>query len=228
MKKRILCMLLALVMVLGMIPVTAMRASAASSAISEKGITILKGLSPYQKSCYRNGNRFYIGYGTLCEHKDHNKVSATVPKHTITEVDADKALRTALKDINSSVSSFASKNGLSLNQGQFDALVAYSFLYGSAWMNGTGVFKTAITTKGNSNNKILNAFAQVGWGKQLANMYLHGSYNTTTPSYFQSLKFNGNGGYLAGVNECTYWYDTTVEDYDLPTPTKTGATFKGW
>ena len=43
MKKRILCMLLALVMVLGMIPVTAMRASAASSAISEKGITILKG-----------------------------------------------------------------------------------------------------------------------------------------------------------------------------------------
>ena len=228
MKKRILCMLLALVMVLGMIPVTAMSASAASSAISEKGITILKGLSPYQKSCYRNGNRFYIGYGTLCEHKDHNKVSATVPKHTITEVDADKALRTALKDINSSVSSFASKNGLSLNQGQFDALVAYSFLYGSAWMNGTGVFKTAITTKGNSNNKILNAFAQVGWGKQLANMYLHGSYNTTTPSYFQSLKFNGNGGYLAGVNECTYWYDTTVEDYDLPTPTKTGATFKGW
>lgn len=228
MKKRILCMLLALVLVLGMIPATAMSASAASSAISEKGITVLKGLSPYQKTCYRNGNRFYIGYGTLCEHKDHDKVSTADKTHTITEAQANTALRTALKDINSAVASFASKNGLSLNQGQFDALVAYSFLYGSAWMNGTGVFKTAITTKGNSNNKILNAFVQVGWGKQLANMYLHGSYNTTAPSYFQPLEFKGNGGYLAGMDSGTYWYDTTVEDYDLPTPTKTGATFKGW
>lgn len=230
MKKRILCMLLALVMVLGMIPVTAMSASAASSAISEKGITVLKRMSPYHKSCERNGNRFYIGYGTLCEHKDHDKVSSTTPVHTITEAQANTALRAALKDINSSVSSFASKNGLSLNQGQFDALVAYSFLYGSAWMNGTGVFKTAIITKGNSNNKILNAFARVDWGFVLANMYLHGSYNSEYPSYFQELRFNVNDGYLAGMNlgVYIYYYDTTVEDYDLPTPTKTGATFKGW
>src|SRR5699024_3967457 len=105
---------------------------------SESAITVLKQLEGYSKTCDTNG---YIGYGTKCEKKKGHG------NHTITEKEADAALREALKDLDKAVNSFASKKGLSLTQGQHDAMVLFSFQNGTAWTTGTGDLQSAIVSK---------------------------------------------------------------------------------
>ena len=62
MKKRILCFVLTLIMLVSLVPVSALTADAASNAISETAIYVLKQLEGYNKTC-ENG---YIGYGAKC------------------------------------------------------------------------------------------------------------------------------------------------------------------
>ena len=83
MKKRIACLLLALVMLVGLIPVTAIRASAASITVSEAGIRVIKEYMGFHKNAYKVAeNDYRIGYGT-----------PSVAGATITEANADQLLR---------------------------------------------------------------------------------------------------------------------------------------
>ena len=105
MKKRIVCVLLTLIMLVGLLPMTV----SAASGISESAVTVLKQLEGYITKCNTKG---YTGYGTLCtEEGAHGN-------HTTNEKLADAALRKALAELDSAVNSFAANNGLSLTQGQ--------------------------------------------------------------------------------------------------------------
>ena len=64
MKKRIACLLLTLVMLVGLIPVTAIRASAASITVSGAGIRVIKEYMGFHKNAYKDGTTWKIGYGT--------------------------------------------------------------------------------------------------------------------------------------------------------------------
>ena len=231
MKKRIVCAILSLILLVSIIPANALTASAATRKVSESAITVLKQLQKYRSTCNEKG---YIGYGTKCTEKVTKKVGHgdTANPHKISEPEADKALRKELESIDKSVNGFASANGLSLSQCQHDALVLFSFRNGTAWMSGTGDVKRAVTTRA-SGNEFLNMFVNWQSGdnneRRLieANMYLNGIYSTTVPSRYIQVTFNANGGTLAGSGK-PFYYDYTISETELPTPTRDGYVFKGW
>ncbi len=235
MKKRIVCAILSLILLVSIIPANALTASAASRKVSESAITVLKQLQKYVPKCSTKG---YIGYGTKCTEKEvkgktsHGGAKKGTKAHQISEKDADKALRAELDTIDKAVNGFASTNGLSLSQNQHDALVLFSFRNGTAWMSGTGDVKRAVTTRA-SGNEFVNMFLNWQSGdnndrrKIEANMYLNGVYSSTVPSRYIQVTFDADGGVLPG-NQKTFYYDYTISETELPTPTRDGYTFQGW
>ena len=223
MKKRLLCLLMALFMAASLVPAAALPTFAATLSVSESAITVLKQLEGYSKTCDTNG---YIGYGTKCEKKKGHG------NHTITEKEADAALREALKDLDKAVNSFASKKGLSLTQGQHDAMVLFSFQNGTAWTTGTGDLQSAITSKAKG-SEFLSAICR--WNastnddnrrKIEANMYLNGVYSSSVPSQFISVELDPNGGTMSQA--AVQYYDVTTSQPVGVVPTNGTQTFMGW
>lgn len=224
MKKRLLCLLMALFMAASLVPAAALSASAATLSVSESAIFVLKQLQPYSKNCNGSG---YIGYGTPCDGKgDHGG-----KKHEVDEIEADKALREVLKDLDKAVNSFASKKGLSLTQGQHDAMVLFSFQNGTAWTTGTGDLQSAITSKAKG-SEFLGAICR--WSssddddrrKIEANMYLNGVYSSSVPSQFITVTLVPNGGTMS--QSATQYYDVTTAQPVGVIPTNGSKVFMGW
>ena len=96
MKKRFMCALLTLVLLVGLVPVTV---SAADHKISEAAITVLKQLTTFKDTCYYvTGSEFRTGYGTVCKEKHHfdttgKPMDTDKNVHTITQKQADTALK---------------------------------------------------------------------------------------------------------------------------------------
>ncbi|HIR31664.1 MAG TPA: SH3 domain-containing protein [Candidatus Faecousia faecavium] len=227
MKKRLVCLLLTLLMLVSLVPATALTASAATLKTSEKAITVLKQLESYSGSCDANG---YTGYGTRCTAKgDHGKGDE---KHKITQAEADAALRKELENLDKAINSFASKKGLTLNQQKHDAMVLFSFANGTAWVNGTGDLQAAITS-GATGSKFLNAICW--WNSSTAddqrrmveaNMYLNGVYSISKPAQFVTVTLKANGGSVSGTE--TRYYDTAKAQPIDAVVTNGSKIFVGW
>lgn len=245
MKKRIVCVLLTLIMLVSLVPVTALTASAASLKTSEAAITIMKKLAIFKKDCYQvpGTNEFRIGYGTICSEKHKTTYkngqvenSTDAGKHSVTQAQADQALRKLILDLDAKVNSFASSNSLTLSQCQHDALVLFTFDVGDSWMSGSGVVKSAIVSKA-STNDLLKAMSD--WAgnqddfrrrKIEVNMYKNGVYSDVTPSSFGTVTYNPNVGTLPqnGTGAYSVLFDTTKTSAHIPSPTRTGFKFIGW
>lgn len=235
MKKRIVCVLLTLIMLVSLVPATALTASAASRTTSESAITVLKQLEGYSKSCQKDGSQYFIGYGTVCEEKH---VGDEDGQHTIMEESvADEALRAEVAKMDTAVNKFASSNGLNLSQSKHDALVLFSYNCGTAWMSGTGVFKSAVTS-GATGNEFLNAICL--WNNSgdktdltkrrmvEANMYLNGVYSNVAPSNYTYVTFDANEGTMTEGDGYRQYYDTTISTTPEPVPTYKNHIFMGW
>ncbi len=245
MKKRIVCVLLTLIMLVSLVPATALTASAASLKTSEAAITIMKKLAIFKKDCYQvpGTNEFRIGYGTICSEKHKTtykdgKVqdSADAGKHSVTQAQADQALRKLILDLDAKVNSFASANSLTLSQCQHDALVLFTFDVGDSWMSGSGVVKSAIVSKADTND-LLKAMSD--WAgnqddfrrrKIEVNMYKNGIYSDVTPSSFGTVTYNPDGGVIAPnyATSYTLLFDTSKTSKHIPAPTRNGYKFMGW
>ena len=240
MKKRIVCVLLALIMLLSLVP---MGASAASNKTSEAAITVLKQMTTFKNKCYHySGSEFRTGYGTVCEKTHHFNTSGKPDNtnnqnvHTITEKNADTALRKALLAFEEEVNEFASENGLSLKQNQFDALVVFSYNAGTEWMDGKGVLKSVIINNGSA-NEMLNAMtlwtnnAELSRRKVEVNMYMNGIYSNSAPSSYGWVEYNANGGVMPQDNASgnyIFHYDITKSIDHPAVPTLKNAKFLGW
>ena len=245
MKKRIVCVLLTLIMLVSLVPATALTASAASLKTSEAAITIMKKLAIFKKNCYQvpGTNEFRIGYGTICSEKHkttykNGKVenSPDAGKHSITQAQADQALRKLILDLDAKVNAFASANSLTLSQCQHDALVLFTFDVGDSWMSGSGVVKSAIVSKA-STNDLLKAMSD--WAsdqddfrrrKIEVNMYKNGIYSDVTPSSFGTVTYNPDAGTIPqnGTGAYSVLFDTTKTSAHIPSPTRSGYKFMGW
>lgn len=245
MKKRIVCVLLTLIMLVSLVPATALTASAASLKTSEAAITIMKKLAIFKKNCYQvpGTNEFRIGYGTICSEKHkttykNGKVenSPDAGKHSITQAQADQALRKLILDLDAKVNSFASSNSLTLSQCQHDALVLFTFDVGDSWMSGSGVVRSAIVSKA-STNDLLKAMSD--WAsdqddfrrrKIEVNMYKNGIYSDVTPSSFGTVTYNPDAGTIPqnGTGAYSVLFDTTKTSAHIPSPTRSGYKFMGW
>lgn len=245
MKKRIVCVLLTLIMLVSLVPATALTASAASLKTSEAAITIMKKLAIFKDKCYQvpGTNEFRIGYGTICSEKHkttykNGKVqdSPDAGKHSITQAQADQALRKLILDLDAKVNSFASSNSLTLSQCQHDALVLFTFDVGDSWMSGSGVVRSAIVSKAGTND-LLKAMSD--WAsdqddfrrrKIEVNMYKNGIYSDVTPSSFGTVTYNPDGGTIPqnGTGVYSVLFDTTKTSAHIPSPTRSGYKFMGW
>ena len=245
MKKRIVCVLLTLIMLVSLVPATTLTASAASLKTSEAAITIMKKLAIFKKNCYQvpGTNEFRIGYGTICSEKHkttykNGKVenSPDAGKHSITQAQADQALRKLILDLDAKVNSFASSNSLTLSQCQHDALVLFTFDVGDSWMSGSGVVRSAIVSKA-STNDLLKAMSD--WAsdqddfrrrKIEVNMYKNGIYSDVTPSSFGTVTYNPDAGTIPqnGTGAYSVLFDTTKTSAHIPSPTRSGYKFMGW
>ena len=235
MKKRLVSALLALVLLVGLVPVAA---SAADHQISEAAITVLKQLTTFKDTCYYvTGSEFRTGYGTVCTQKHQfdsfGKPTGTSNEHKITQLKADTALRTYLKELDKQVNSFASKNSLSLSQNQHDALVVFSHGAGTAWLSGTGALKSAIVSKADTNEmlivmKNLND-GQFARHQVEVNMYMNGVYSNVIPAQYKSVTYNANGGTIAvgDGNQYTMRFDSS-KTVDHIAVTRSGYVFLGW
>ena len=230
MRNRVLCALLALAMVLVMLPTTAVPVLAASQMVSSDDlINCIKEYEGFRSEAYLSGGVWSIGYGTSAK-----------PGDTVTETEAEQALRAHLHSLEATVNRFADKYSLKLTQNQFDALTCFSYNCGEVWMNQNGRFRDAVV-KGASENEFL--FAISLWANNgsapdpgllkrrmaEADMYLNGVYLQKSDTYTYST-FDANGGTPGSSGE------DKMQGYRLngqtpilvKDPTRTGYTFAGW
>ena len=229
MKNRFLCGLLAVCLLVAMLPATVITASADTRTVSENLIAVLKQLEGFSANAYVSGGQWSIGYGT-----------AGSPGQTITEAEADKALRDHLKAVEDKLNAFDAGWNLKLTQQQFDALASLSYNVGTGWMNTSGRLRDAITGKA-SEAKFL--FGMSLWANNgtspdpgllqrrmaEADIYLNGVYGKKSGTYTYTI-FDANGGTAGSGGEDKmqgYRRDGTTQIL-VADPTLSGCTFAGW
>ena len=238
MKKRIVCVLLTLMLLMSLVPAGAITASAAEMTVSDSGLRVIKDFEGYSSKCKWDYSQWTIGYGTKCEktHADTDPEVGDEGGHTFTEMEASAALLEELAAAEKAVNNFASNNGLSLSQQKFDALVSFTYNCGSGWTSGNSVFKQAVVN-GLTGNSFLNAIIQ--WstaGGEInnglmnrrlaeANMYLNGVYSDTAPTNYTYVVYDGNGGEASQKNQA---YNTNTSVLPAASATKSNYTFMGW
>ena len=229
MKNRFLCGFLAVCLLVAMLPATVITASADTRTVSENLIAVLKQLEGFSAKAYVSGGQWSIGYGT-----------AGSPGQTITEAEADKALRDHLKAVEDKLNAFDAGWNLKLTQQQFDALASLSYNVGTGWMNTSGRLRDAITGKA-SEDKFL--FGMSLWANNgtspdpgllqrrmaEADIYLNGVYGKKSGTYTYTI-FDANGGTAGSRGEDKmqgYRRDGTTQIL-VADPTLSGCTFAGW
>ena len=229
MKRRLLSALLAALILVGLLPAGAMIASAASTmTASDEAITLLKSWEGFLAYPQWDNSQYTIGYGTSCDPDDY--------PNGITREQAEVLLKEHLITFETSVNSFADKNGLTFNQNQFDALVLFSYNVGTAWMSQGNNIRDAVI-QGMTGNEFIFYLTRwcISGGKistghinrrlAEADIYLNGYYATKAPDCFTYVLFNGNGGI----------YTYNVQGYNATEPVDVkatavldGSTFLGW
>lgn len=229
MKNRFLCGLLAVCLLVAMLPATVITASADTRTVSENLIAVLKQLEGFSAKAYVSGGQWSIGYGT-----------AGSPGQTITEAEADKALRDHLKAVEDKLNAFDAGWDLKLTQQQFDALASLSYNVGTGWMNTSGRLRDAITGKA-SEAKFL--FGMSLWANNgtspdpgllqrrmaEADIYLNGVYGKKSGTYTYTI-FDANGGTAGSGGEDKmqgYRRDGSTQIL-VADPTLSGYSFAGW
>ena len=231
MKRKLTCMIMALVLVISLLPLGAIQAQAASNLnYSENVVNLIKQFEGFSASAYQEGNQWTVGYGT-----------PGYAGQSISEADADQALRSALNSINQAINQFTATNNLYLSQYQHDALVSFSFNCGTSWMNQSGRFRSAVVNGAGVDEFLfaISLWANVGstpdanlLNRRLAeaNLYFNGVYNKAAPASYTYVILNANGGTPGNNGEDKMQAYQTGSNVSIlaANPSKSGYSFGGW
>jgi len=198
MKKRAVSFLLVLVLMLGLVPVTA-SAGYSQKTFSDACVQYIKNGEGFKSHVYTDGTGWYIGYGCAVGKNDY--------PNGITEAQADAMLREKMSIFAADVNKFLKRHDVEVTQGQFDAMCSMSYNLGSVWLKDSNTLPTMIIKgAGNySDEEIASAFA--AWchiGSTVsegllrrriieAKMFLYEDYSGT-PEGWKWLVADGNGG----------------------------------
>lgn len=203
MKKRIFCLVLALMLLFGLVP-PVVKTNAAAMTASQALIDKMKAREGFSATPYWDYSHYSIGYGTTCP---DNKVSY-YKANPMSKAEAEEEFKKHLGSYETAVTNFATKYKLTLKQHQFDALVSFSYNCGSGWMSSTsGYFNTAVR-QGDTGADLLYGMALYSTaggqyiliGRRLweANMYINGDYGEGAkgnyPDNYRWVFLDGNGG----------------------------------
>ena len=236
--KRFVCFLLAMILIMGMVPATAVTASAASNlTTSDKAIDLLVRFEGFEAEKYKVGDKYYIGYGTEVKAGDYPNGITQSAARDLLEYYVKKTVDVALND-------FAAKNNHDLTQYEHDALAIFTYSYGTAWLNGNGPLREAVLHD-KTGNDFINAIAQSHGGdpsqdnqvfdglmnRRLAeaNVYLNNSYSYYAPDNFTYVILDANGDEKASKGDQVIAYN--ADTYPLLTvvpETAAGKEFAGW
>lgn len=238
MKKRLICLLLAAAMLLGITPAVSLHVKAESNlTTSDALITLLIGFEGFTGSCIVDNTQRSVGYGTRCDvcdpsmpdYLDPNRVCSAYNSVTpISEEHAWQLKRNYLNYFESKVNGFANKHGLTFTQQQFDALISFTYNCGEGWMlesyDPEGNFRNAIIS-GDMGDFTVYAFGL--WSKSgstvslghvrrrliEADLYINGNYATNTSNWPENLRYaylDPNGG------QSRYYYQTFDATTECP------------
>ena len=228
---RIICFLLAAVMVCSMLGAMTPEASAATKMkASSECIQLIKRFEGFLEKPVWDFSHYSVGYGTACDKDDY--------PDGITKKEADKLLRKGVGRIEGYLNHFAKENDLSFSQQQFDALVSFTYNIGSKWMYEETVIRSAIINGATGNDFIYaitmwsNAGGKVREGlarRRLAeaNLYLNGVYSITPPENYHYVIYNYNNE-QAVVDVKVQGYDANQADRIRLKPKAVGYQFVGW
>ncbi len=170
---------------------------------SDDLIALLKYEEGFSKYPYWDYSQWTVGYGNKCP----DDMLETYRNRGITEYEAELLLREYLANtewlLNTKI---IEKYGLNMTQGQFDALVTFSYNMGTAWITNSSQNIHQQVARGATGNAIIDALSR--WCKaggsvhsvllrrrlSEARMYIEGVYSHSVPSNYCYVQYNGNGG----------------------------------
>ena len=228
MYRRVLSILLGLAALLCLCPAAAAEGTA---EFSEALVTYIKTGEGFLAMPYDGGTGWYIGYGCVCDPADY--------PNGITEEEADALLRERMAACAEGVNSFLTRYGIRVTQGQFDALCAMSYNFGTGWLDVSNRLPSYLAdgVDAHTDQEIASAFA--AWchvGSAVSEglldrrimevkMFLDADYSFTTEGWSWVI-LDAAGGENALSDVALY---RTGEPYGtLPACTRDGFFFSGW
>ena len=94
---------------------------------TESGVEFIKLREGFTEKAYWDYSQYSIGYGTRCEKNEY--------PNGITKEEADVLLRLKLQEIEATLDAFLQRNGINLDDAQYDALVSFTYNVGATWMS---------------------------------------------------------------------------------------------
>ena len=213
------------------------KASTESMSASQDLIEFIKACEGFSKYAVWDYQQWSIGYGSYCEPGEY--------PDGITEEEAETLLRKYVDQVAAAVNAFAASNGLSMSQGQFDALVTFSYGVGTAWMSSGSTYDIKrYVVEGCTELEFVNCLGSwvVAGGQTLeglvyrrmreSNIYWHGDYSMTgsiaADVPYSCLLLDSNGGTVSNSRMYTYRGRPYGLYATLPTPVREGYYFAGW
>ena len=230
--KRFVCLFLALIMVVGILPATASAASERST--SDNAANLLAQFEGFEAEEYTSGGKSYIGYGT--------QITPGSYPNGITESKAREIMKTYLRGtVDVALNKFTATNNVDLTQYQHDALAIFSYSYGTAWLTGNGPLRAAVL-QGKTGNEFINALAQSSpnadsqyfkgvMNRRLAeaNLYLNNQYSYNAPSNYTYVIFDMNGNETVDSEDTVRAFDASTYPMITEKPSvSAGEEFLGW
>jgi|GEM_PF-171755 len=129
----IVCLLLIVLLAQLAFPASVRDASTKTSdgfmEASDDCFRLIQRYEGFSSAAYLSGGRWYIGYGS--------QISEGAYPNGIGEQDAAALLREDLRAVEAALNRACAQAGRILTQGQFDALVDFTYTVGDSWLNGT-------------------------------------------------------------------------------------------
>jgi uncharacterized repeat protein (TIGR02543 family) len=203
----------------------------ADMTVSDDGVLFIKQYEGFSDTAYAYGDKWYIGYGTVCEKDAY--------PDGITEEEAMALLQESLKVTETQVNEFLTQYRISCNQSQFDALVSFTYTLGTSWMEPDYRLTSCLIDGVDHVSEVEFVDAMVIWshvGDEIsedlierrikeAKLFLYGDYGDGDSPSYTYLILDSDGGSVESDIVC---YEQGEPYGTLPEASRTGCDFEGW
>jgi len=200
---------------------------------SEDGIAFIKAMEGFIPNAYWDYSQYSIGYGSSCTKDEY--------PDGITKDEADILLREKIDSMEDSLDAFLSKNNITLNGNQYDALSSFTYNVGTTWMNSNYRLAKLLSSGGYTDNDFscaMGIWCHVTSGgktlidKNLINrrirevqIFLSGDYTGKASDPYYYVIFTTEKG-TVDVDVALYRANSTYSPFY--SATNSGDTFLGW